>query len=784
MPNLSGIKKVEEVLSCESVIIYDIPKGGRPRTVSLDENRKYIVPGYQREIRWSTENVQMLIDDLKKGSKFLGTITLSTSKPKEFEIIDGQQRLTVITLIVSCLNQFVIESKGLTNTCEIDNLSFPYFNDALKYKFDYERIKNENLSLFNNIMLNDSQNQKNDFRRIWNGIVERVDLLTQIEKENLLRSLCESELNVIVNEIEGTDTQKKFCIDYFIDINNKSVELDSLDIIRAYAFKEDFTNTTFRWVEIQRKCNELNGKVKYTREELYFQYFICNVNKEIGYKITKLSNDYRIKEDVELNGKKYASGTYIWNTFKNDRFYSQLLIDLNDYLDFIDIVIGTETGGLDSFKKFFYTDSGEFADETRILNAHTVINSILRNDDLVPKMMIMKYFFEVLRPEKVKNNRYRIISSINIVATVFTMSVKRKGSEVIASKLLQEDWQKGIRECAIKMYQDVPQEIAFGRIAKENKQITVDSGLHAARRYYSMVDSCSICPGSISIDEEVFKNENITSGDKSIEHFLINREYSYALYLEDGNTVDIDIMLPKKYKKNIATIANYLIMNSSINRKLKNRPVFEKIEMLEDDIKEQGIDTVIPSRESKKHYYIIKKILHDESKYPKRKLDESRTKMEKKKELRSYYQKYFEDELNLLTASLSNPEKMFAAEIEYELKKIGFVREEDWFVIERDSQFANVEAEIDEKSRKIIMSAELYNPTFAEGNDLEEYEEMIDKTVQLLTARFGCEPEVRSSNEYGGSEDESFTFTYVFEAEIQNVIMFLEELKNISINIA
>ena len=104
MPNLSGIKKVEEVLSCESVIIYDIPKGGRPRTVSLDENRKYIVPGYQREIRWSTENVQVLIDDLKKGSKFLGIITLSTSKPKEFELIDGQQRLTTIYLIYRFMN--------------------------------------------------------------------------------------------------------------------------------------------------------------------------------------------------------------------------------------------------------------------------------------------------------------------------------------------------------------------------------------------------------------------------------------------------------------------------------------------------------------------------------------------------------------------------------------------------------------------------------------------------------------------------------------------------------
>ena len=101
-------------------------------------------------------------------------------------------------------------------------------------------------------------------------------------------SLCESELNVIVNDIDGTDTQRKFCVDYFIDINNKSVELDSLDIIRAYAFKEDFSRMTERWVKIQKKCNDLSGKVKYTREDLYFQYFICRVNKEIEYKINKL----------------------------------------------------------------------------------------------------------------------------------------------------------------------------------------------------------------------------------------------------------------------------------------------------------------------------------------------------------------------------------------------------------------------------------------------------------------------------------------------------------------
>lgn len=161
----------------------------------------------------------------------------------------------------------------------------------------------------------------------------------------MLLALCESELNVI----EGTDTQRKFCVDYFIDINNKSVELDDLDIIRAYAFKEDFANTTEKWVRIQEKCNTLSGKVKYSREDLYFQYFICNVNKRIEYKISKLSNDYKIKEDVEVAGKKFAAGTYVWNLFKNDKFYSTLLEELDEYLNFIKIVISSETGGEDSF---------------------------------------------------------------------------------------------------------------------------------------------------------------------------------------------------------------------------------------------------------------------------------------------------------------------------------------------------------------------------------------------------------------------------------------------------
>lgn len=775
MMNLSGIKKVDEFFCSDELTICDVPRGGRERKVVLESDRKYIVPGYQREIRWSTENVQILIDDLKQGAKFLGTLILSTSKPKEFEIIDGQQRITVITLMIDYLNKFVSQERKMENLCVIYNESFKYFNEALAFEFDYETIKSKNNVLFQAICANDMQNQRDDFRRIWRSIVERISPLSIENKEKLLMALLESELNVIVNEIEGTETQRKFCVDYFIDINNKSVELDGLDIIRAYAFKDNFVSTTKKWTQIQDKCNKLYGKVKYTRDDLFYQYFICNVNKEIEYKITKLSNDYKIKEDVEVNEKKYASGTFVWNMFKNDSFYSRLLSDLNEYLDFIDIVLKTETGGADEFKAFFKTENG-MADETRILNAHTVINSILRNDDIVPKMMVMKYYFEILKPERTKNKKYRIISWIGVIANVFTMSTKRKGSELIASKVLQEDWQNALREYGKKIYKDVPTEINFGKINRDNGLITIESGQYMARRFFTMRDSCS----GETIDEEVFKNENITSGDKNIEHFVINREYTYVIYLEDGSTIECEIKLPAKHKKNIATIANYLILNSEINRKLKNRTAYEKIDLLEKELASSRLDVVIPSAICQKHYYLMKKILHDKSTYPQKAITAADRKRDKEKILRNYYQKDFEEEFSLLIQGLSNEIMLFEAEKEYELKRLGFKDDGISFVYEDDSIFANVSADVDGKGKKIIVSAELYNPVFGEENGSDYYTRMIDKTSQLFEEKMGIEPELHSSNEYGNCIDESISFVLRLNAQIENVEKFLGVLHEIS----
>jgi uncharacterized protein with ParB-like and HNH nuclease domain len=73
---------------------------------------RYIIPVYQRNYDWKTEQCRQLLEDILLCGKssemrahFIGSIVYihdeiySTSRIKELTVIDGQQRLTTITLM-------------------------------------------------------------------------------------------------------------------------------------------------------------------------------------------------------------------------------------------------------------------------------------------------------------------------------------------------------------------------------------------------------------------------------------------------------------------------------------------------------------------------------------------------------------------------------------------------------------------------------------------------------------------------------------------------------------
>jgi uncharacterized protein with ParB-like and HNH nuclease domain len=72
---------------------------------------KYIVPLYQRNFAWTEKEICQLLQDIYESySKdptsiyFIGSLVVLKRRNGDYEIIDGQQRLTAITLIAKILN--------------------------------------------------------------------------------------------------------------------------------------------------------------------------------------------------------------------------------------------------------------------------------------------------------------------------------------------------------------------------------------------------------------------------------------------------------------------------------------------------------------------------------------------------------------------------------------------------------------------------------------------------------------------------------------------------------
>ncbi|MBR4197394.1 MAG: DUF262 domain-containing protein [Bacteroidales bacterium] len=82
------------------------------KITDLFNDRCFEIPRYQRGYAWERQHVRELFDDIKEAidsnsSHYIGTVVLSkcASDPKKYYVVDGQQRLTTITLIIAQLLQ-------------------------------------------------------------------------------------------------------------------------------------------------------------------------------------------------------------------------------------------------------------------------------------------------------------------------------------------------------------------------------------------------------------------------------------------------------------------------------------------------------------------------------------------------------------------------------------------------------------------------------------------------------------------------------------------------------
>lgn len=79
----------------------------------LTENKRYVIPAYQRPYSWTVDHALQLLEDLetsflnKEVEYFIGSMICIKKDENIFEVVDGQQRLTTLSLIITQLKNTI-----------------------------------------------------------------------------------------------------------------------------------------------------------------------------------------------------------------------------------------------------------------------------------------------------------------------------------------------------------------------------------------------------------------------------------------------------------------------------------------------------------------------------------------------------------------------------------------------------------------------------------------------------------------------------------------------------
>src|SRR5437870_6559881 len=113
----------------------------------------YRIPRFQRPYSWDRENVQEFWDDIVRDAPpdyFIGSMVVYKEGNQRFGVVDGQQRLTTITILLCALRNKLAElgeedlAKGIHRLVERENIdnrpeyvvstesSYPFFQDHIQ----------------------------------------------------------------------------------------------------------------------------------------------------------------------------------------------------------------------------------------------------------------------------------------------------------------------------------------------------------------------------------------------------------------------------------------------------------------------------------------------------------------------------------------------------------------------------------------------------------------------------------------------------------------------------
>lgn len=231
-------------------------------------NKKYVVPRFQREYSWGDDEVTELWRDLvssiftkdeqlENQEYFIGSLVLvGEDKSTEFKIVDGQQRLTTITILLSALVDSFRDIKredlaqglyGFIEGRDVSNKQFfklenenpkPFLQNSIQ---NYQKVptkpsSDEESNLFNSFTFFSKRLQKSSLSREFGTFWQTSKRDDQTKYSMVLEALRDQALTFL-KTIYITVGNEDEAYTIFETLNARGMNLSPLDLMKNEIFK-------------------------------------------------------------------------------------------------------------------------------------------------------------------------------------------------------------------------------------------------------------------------------------------------------------------------------------------------------------------------------------------------------------------------------------------------------------------------------------------------------------------------------------------------------------------
>jgi uncharacterized protein with ParB-like and HNH nuclease domain len=286
----------------------------------MGNGARYEIPKFQRDYSWETEHWDdlwqdiLLIVEKEENEHYMGYLVLQTTDNKNFTIIDGQQRLTTLSILM--LSALKVLSEFVDNGIEIED-----------NKLRIDVYRKSYIGLLNTItLISDNKLKLNrnsdEYYRNYIVLLKELPLRNTNSSEKHMRecflwfynklskayktgeSLAEF-IETIVDKlfftvITVTDQINAFKV--FETLNARGVQLSSSDLLKNYLFSViDETKPHISEIEeLESLWSRIIGKLGNRKFEDYLRYYWNSKNKTVrkNQLFKTIRNNIKTKEET------------------------------------------------------------------------------------------------------------------------------------------------------------------------------------------------------------------------------------------------------------------------------------------------------------------------------------------------------------------------------------------------------------------------------------------------------------------------------------------------------